>query len=142
MVFDYAFIAKKIGDLSGYLDELRLLLNYSDDEIIADSGKQHIAERLFQLIVDTVLDINQHYIRERNLPPTEDYQSTFRTMAEHGLLKKEFAEKIAPVVGLRNTVVHRYEHLDKRKFIELLRKNIDDFDIYQREILSMLPDIK
>jgi uncharacterized protein YutE (UPF0331/DUF86 family) len=59
-------------------------------------------------------------------------------MGEHGLLPKEFAEKLAPVVGLRNIVVHRYEHLDKQTFIELLRKNIDDFVHYQYTILSEL----
>ncbi len=140
MVFDQAFIAKKLGDLSGYEDELKTLLAYSDDEILQDSGKIHIAERLFQLIVDTMLDINQHYIRERNLPPTEDYQSTFRTLGEHDILPKEFAEKIAPVVGLRNAVVHRYEHLDKKTFISLLRKNFEDFLNYQKFVFKTLPE--
>lgn len=140
MVFDQVLVGKKIGDLSGYVDELKALLAVSDEEILRDPGKQHIAERLFQLIVDTMIDINQHYIREKKLPPSDDYQSTFRTMGEHGLLPKEFTEKLAPVVGLRNMVVHRYEHLDKQTFIQLLRKNLDDFVYYRDAILGTLPE--
>lgn len=140
MVFDQTFVAKKIGDLSGYIDELKVLLTSSDEEMAQDSGKQHIAERLFQLIVDTMIDTNQHYIREKNLPASEDYQSTFRTMGEYGILPKEFAEKLAPVVGLRNMIVHRYEKLDRQMFIRLLRKNIDDFAYYRDTILQTLSD--
>ncbi len=138
MVFSQVFVSKKISDLSGYINELKELLTLTDEEMMSDSGKLHIAERLLQLIVDTMLDINQHYIREKNLPPVEDYQSTFRTLGEHTILPKEFAEKLAPIVGLRNIIVHRYEHLDKKAFIELLRNNFEDFVKYQKLILQAL----
>lgn|SRR3989338_1213491 len=138
MMFNQVFVSKKISDLSGYIDELKELLTLTDGEVMSDSGKLHIAERLLQLIVDTMLDINQHYIREKNLPPVEDYQSTFRTLGEHAILPKEFAEKLAPIVGLRNIIVHRYEHLDKKAFIELLRNNFEDFVKYQKLILQTL----
>ena len=137
-MFNQVFVSKKISDLSGYIDELKELLTLTDGEVMSDSGKLHIAERLLQLIVDTMLDINQHYIREKNLPPVEDYQSTFRTLGEHAILPKEFAEKLAPIVGLRNIIVHRYEHLDKKAFIELLRNNFEDFVKYQKLILQTL----
>lgn len=61
-------------------------------------------------------------------------------MGEHGILPKEFTEKLAPVVGLRNMVVHRYEHLDMQTFIQLLRKNVRDFAQYKTAILKALPE--
>lgn len=134
MTFEQAFVTKKLYELQEYHHELEVLLRASDEEILADSGKIHIAERLLQLIVDTMIDVNQHFIKEQHLPVTEDYQSTFRVLAEHTILPHEFAEKLAPVVGLRNIVVHRYEQLDKKQFIQLLRKNSDDFLRYYHEI--------
>ena len=138
MTFERAFVAKKINELKGYIGELYDLLRVPDDEILHDSGKIHIAERLLQLIVDSMIDINQHYIREQRLPTVEDYQSTFRVLGAHGILPDDFAEKLAPVVGLRNIVVHRYEQLDKDLFIKLLRKNSDDFSRYCNEIVKKL----
>lgn len=138
MTFEQAFVAKKINELKGYNSELQDLLCASNDEILHDSGKIHIAERLLQLIVDTMIDVNQHYIKEQHLPLTEDYQSTFRVLGTHDILPNDFAEKIAPVVGLRNIVFHRYEQLDKAVFIELFRKNSDDFSRYCDEVIKKL----
>lgn len=136
MTFEQAFVVTKITELKGYLQELRDLLKASNQEILADSGKVHIAERLLQLIVDTMIDVNQQYIKERHLPVTEDYQSTFRILGSSSILPVDFAEKLAPVVGLRNIVIHRYDQLDKERFIQLLRKNISDFDHYCSEIIK------
>ena len=42
----------------------------------------------------------------------------------------EFAEKIAPVVGLRNRIVHRYEKVDNKRFIRDFKNNKGDFEKY------------
>ena len=138
MTFEIAFVTKKLEELNGYIGELTDFLKYSDEEIMQDSGKIHVAERLLQLIVDTMIDINQHFIRDLHVPLSEDFQSTFITLGDHAVLSQDFALKLAPVVGLRNRVVHRYEGLDKRRFIELLRKNVEDFKTYIRSITKKI----
>ncbi|MBI2644842.1 DUF86 domain-containing protein [Candidatus Uhrbacteria bacterium] len=130
MGFEKAFVTKKLTEIDKYLKELEDLLACSDKQIKSDSGKLHIAERLLQLIVDTIIDINTYFIRELNLPISEDYQSTFFTLAERGILPKNFAEKMAPIVGLRNRIVHRYESVDTHLFLSLLRSNVKDFTKY------------
>ena len=62
----------------------------------------HALERLVQLIVDEMVDINTHIIAESDFQVPSDYQSTFITLAENKILPAEFAEKIAPSIGLRN----------------------------------------
>ena len=51
-------------------------------------------------------------------------------MGEAGILDPIFAVKIAPVVGLRNRIVHRYDTLNRNDFIEILKKELADFDTY------------
>jgi len=138
MTFEKAFVLKKIEEIIGYLNETEDLLKFSDKEILSDSGKTHIAERLLQLIVDEMIDINQHFIKELNLKVSEDFQGTFYILGENKILPIDFAQKIAPVVGLRNRVVHRYETLDIRLFISIFRKNLDDFKIYIKIINDYL----
>ncbi|MEK7162875.1 MAG: HepT-like ribonuclease domain-containing protein [Patescibacteria group bacterium] len=130
MTFNKNFVIQKIDEFIGYLKELDELLIFSDQEIFTDSGKLHIAERLLQLIVDTMLDINQHFIKEQNLKIPDDFQSTFYILGENNIFPADFAIKIAPVVGLRNRIVHRYDSINKQLFIETLRKNASDFKIY------------
>ena len=62
MTFQKNFIVNKLILVDGYLKEVDELFCFSDKEILADSGKLHIAERLLQLIVDTAIDINEHFI--------------------------------------------------------------------------------
>lgn len=140
MTFSKAFITEKLTEIEKYQVELEELLDFSDEEILNDSGKTHIAERLLQLIVDTILDINQHLIKELGLEPAEDFQSTFYILGKHNIMSDDFAVKIAPVVGLRNRVVHRYDTLNKDLFIKTLRENYKDFDLYSKLIQKRLEE--
>lgn len=141
MTFEKAFILQKLEEISGYLKEVKDLFKFSNKEVLADSGKLHIAERLLQLIVDIMIDINQHFIKELNLKISEDFQSTFYILGENKILPMDFAQKIAPVVGLRNRIVHRYDTLDKHLFIATFRKNQPDFKTYLKLINDYLKTI-
>ncbi len=130
-MFNKELIEKKMGQIIEYLEEFDpIVKDMSEEEIRKDYFKYHTAERLVQLIVDTMIDINIHFIKEKNLIIPDDLQSTFRTLAENKILPLDFADKIAPVVGLRNRVVHRYDSLNKKFFIEELKKNYGDFRKY------------
>ena len=138
MTFQKAFALQKLEEATGYLKEIEDLFKFSDKEILTDFGKLHIAERLLQLMVDVIIDINQHFIRELKLKISEDFQGTFYILGENDILPKDFAQKIASVVGLRNRVVHRYESVDKELFIKSFRKNYSDFKAYIKLIHKYL----
>lgn len=142
MTFEEKFVISKLNKLKGYISELRDLVKLKDKEILEDPYKFHTAERLLQLIVDTMLDINQHFIRELNLKIGEDFQSTFYTLGENNILPNKFAQELAPVVGLRNLIVHRYEELNQDLFITNLKKNFSDFKNYIEFIKKYLKKIK
>lgn len=138
MSFNKIFIFEKIKFISEYVEELKELLQFSNKEILENSGRLHIAERLIQLIVDTMLDVNQHFIKELNLKEMEDFQSTFTILGDNKILSKNFANKIAPVVGVRNRLVHRYEKIDRRLFVKNVRNNYADFEKYMKLIKNYL----
>jgi uncharacterized protein YutE (UPF0331/DUF86 family) len=143
MTFSSAFIYQKLEALNEHTAELKRLLEETpDSEFFTDSGKLHIAERLTQLIVDGMIDINQHFIRELELEIPEDLRGTFGIMGAHGVLPAEFAEKIAPVAGVRNILVHQYEKLDKALFVKNLRAHFADFETYQRHVVAYMKRIE
>lgn len=142
MVFRKSFVLHKIEEIFRNLDEAKSLFKFSDKEILRDSLKYHTAERLLQLVVDLMLDINYHFIKELNLEISEDLQGTFYILGETKILPQKFAHKIAPVVGLRNRIVHRYDALNKELFIKTFRKNYSDFEKYIKLIARYLETIK
>lgn len=133
------FITDKITIADEYLTKAREIFDTMTDEKITGSELHlHTLERYLQLIVDAVLDINNHLIKELDLELAKDLKGTFQILADNNILQKEFVQKISGVVGLRNQIVHQYEKIDSQKFISDFRKHNDDFDEYFRQIISYL----
>ena len=59
-------------------------------------------------------------------------------LGDFKVLDPVFANKIAPIVGARNMIVHRYEKLDKDMFLNNLKNNFQDFKTYLIAIDSFL----
>ena len=136
---DKELLQKKIAEIDGYIEELKPIAEvFSIEDILKDNFKFHTAERLFQLIVDTCVDINTHIIKSANINSPDDLQSTFITLADIKILDKDFAEKIAPTVGLKNRLVHRYDTLSRKLFLESLKVEYFDFKKYLKQINNFL----
>ena len=138
-MLDKQLLEKKMVMLSEYIGELEPLVVGAQIKNIKDNHTRLFAiERCFQLAVDQMIDINTHIIREKNLGSVDDLQSTFKMLGDFNILPGEFASKIAPIVGARNMLVHRYEKLDKDMFLRNLQINFDDFKKYLIQINNFL----
>lgn len=131
-------IKTKMRSIQEYLLEIEPILSLTKEQIVSVVEKLRTLERVFQLIVDAMLDINIHIIRELELNSPDDLKSTFIILAEGKILPFDFAQKISPVVGLRNILVHGYEKIDRKLFIDSFQKNKQDFDEYLLLINSFL----
>ncbi len=138
MTIRKSFIVKKIEQTKKYLAEAQVFFQHTDSEILHSPERLHVAERLLQLMVDTVIDINKHIIKEQHLETPDDLQGTFEILSDNNILEKEFAQKIGKVVGLRNRIVHQYETVDNKQFIKEFRENRIDFDEYFKQIITYL----
>lgn len=138
MKIDRAFVEAKLSYVQRYYQELLEVLKRPDEDILSDFIVLRAVERLVQLIVDEMVDLNKYLIRTLFLKLPEDTQSTFYVLEEGGILDREFARKIAPVVGLRNRLVHRYEKVDSSIMLSHLRKNHQDFKRYINELLRYI----
>ena len=133
-MIDRELVKNKLADLESYHKELAPLLTDKTEAIINDNLKLRSTERLFQLIVDTTIDINTHLIVESDAMVPDDYQSTFIALAENKFLPVDFAAQIAPSVGLRNLIVHKYGRVDLKKMVEDIKKNISQYLQYMKYI--------
>lgn len=138
MTLDQSFVINKLGLVDQYRGQLKEFLEASDSEILSSTERRLAIERAFQLLVDAMVDINQHLIRgfENEIP--DDLQSTFYPLGEKGILPEDFARKLAPVVGARNRLVHQYEDFDEELFLRNLRTNFSNFEEYQEHIKKYL----
>lgn len=141
-MIDQELARNKMSDIEGYLKELEPLLQEDSRVIIENNLKLRTVERLFQLIVDTTIDINTHLIAESGFPIPDDYQNTFMVLAKHNVIPVDFALIIAPSVGLRNLVVHKYGRADIKKMIDDIKEGIDQYRAYLTYIAEFLKSIR
>jgi len=135
-MIDKVFVESKLSYIQTYSTELGDVLAYSDQEIKQDFLKLRALERILQLIVDEIVDINSHIIRHGHFQAPDDFQGSFMVLAQKKIFPEEFARKIAPVIGLRNRLVHRYEKIDLDILLETTRKNKEDFKEYVRYVFE------
>lgn len=140
-MIDREFIEKKIDRIETYSQEIKDIFEFSLEEIREDFLKYRATERVLQLIVDEMIDINNHLIRRLNLKIPDDFQGTFLVLAENKIFPEEFAKRLAPIVGLRNRLVHRYEEVDLNLFLKTVQKERGDFEQYIKLIQRYLEKI-
>lgn len=133
-MLDKIFIQKKMDMLSESIDQMEKLLVANIEEFKKNDTTLAALERYFQKTVDTMIDINTHVIKEGDFGTVDDLQSTFKMLGDFGVLEKHFANKISPIVGVRNMLVHRYEKLDRDIFLNNLKRNFSDFKTYLVQI--------
>jgi uncharacterized protein YutE (UPF0331/DUF86 family) len=141
-MIDKVFIELKLSYIQAYSKELGDVLTYPDQEIKEDFMKLRSLERLLQLIVDEIVDINSHIIRHGHFQAPDDFQGSFMVLAEKKIFPEEFAKKLAPVIGLRNRLVHRYEKIDLDILLDATRKNGEDFREYMRYIFEFMKKLR
>lgn len=137
-MIDRQLVKNKLSDIKKYYEKLEVILRDEARIIIEDDLKRYTTERLFQLIVDTAVDINTHIISESDTQVPEDYQSTFITLGENKILPMDFATKIAPSVGLRNLIIHKYGKVDLKRMIDDIKDEISDYLEYVKFVNNFL----
>lgn len=137
-MLDKIFIQKKMDMLSESIDQMEKLLVTETENLKKEKVTLAALERFFQKTIDTMIDINTHVIKEGDFGTIDDLQSTFKMLGDFDVLEKNFANKIAPIVGVRNMLIHRYEKLDKDIFLKNLKRNFSDFKTYLVQISDYL----
>ena len=122
-----------IDKLKRLEENLRILSKikegYSIDDIIADKVDEWgLRYGLFESI-QIVIDIACSVVAEKNLGVPKNYSECITILISNKYLDEELGEKIIPMVGLRNLLVHEYGVIDIRKLYEYLNhiQDLKDF---------------
>lgn len=125
-------IISKLSRIIEYLKELEPILKLESGYLLTKNNYRDLRtlERDFQMIVDAMIEINSHFISKLKLEVPEDYANTFFVLGRNNILPMEFSAKLSKVVGLRNKIVHKYDIIDMKKFIDDLKAGSDQFSDY------------
>lgn len=123
-------IRRKLVHLTEFTKELKPLADYSYEQYVGNYFIKRTGERLIQLIIENMVDINSIIISQKNLPPPKDYYSSFELLGSTPVLPPDFAGKLAPCTGMRNRLVHEYDQIDDQIVFDSITKLLSMVDQY------------
>jgi uncharacterized protein YutE (UPF0331/DUF86 family) len=109
---DKDVVFRKLAKLVEYLRELEGKKDLTFEEYMENKDIMRATERLLQLVVEVMTDINAMLITGVDAPPPRDYYTSFTRLGELGIIEEDMAQNLAPCSGLRNRLVHEYEHIN------------------------------
>jgi uncharacterized protein YutE (UPF0331/DUF86 family) len=136
-LLDRERLLAKMDVLDGYLKELREILP-SSFEGYKKIEKRRACERLLQVSIECVIDICGLVVigLRLGLPAEED--DLFEKLEQAGIISSSRKESLKKMKGFRNILVHEYGHVDDMIVYEVLQNNLNDFEIFKREILQAI----
>ncbi|MBD3343138.1 MAG: DUF86 domain-containing protein [Candidatus Lokiarchaeota archaeon] len=134
MLSDEQIILRRLEKLDQYVQLLKKLVSNHVGKFVADPFVHGNAERYLQLAIQTCLDIGNYILANRKIKAPDNYRDIFIFLGENDIISMELAQKMAPLAGLRNILVHDYLDIDLEKIHALLESNLSDFSRFAQEI--------
>ena len=137
--FDGAVVRRHLLALDQALETLRMHQRRPLEALRADREERWIVERGLELCAQNVLDIATHIAASagRDVP---DYASSIDQLAALGVLPAEFAQRLRPLAGFRNVIVHGYLDIDLEIVHRLLNERLDDLAEFAGRVNRYLED--
>lgn len=117
-------VRRKMGKASAWLDDAEGILNRSPEELLSDVQGRDLATFYLFLAIQECIDLAAHWIADAGWEPADDATSTFDTLADHGAIDRDLAEKMRGAVGLRNRIAHGYALIDHARLQSEFREGV------------------
>lgn len=127
-----------LTNLKENVEKLVRLTALSREDFLADFTKVESAKHLFQVAVECCLDVSNHIIASERFRSPKNYAESFEILTEQGIFPSTFLPTLRRMVQFRNRLVHLYWEIHAEIIYEILQKNLGDFDIFVKHILSYM----
>ena len=135
---DEALVLRKLASLDDYRKQISEFSSITVDSYRSDWKVQRIIERTLQMMIELCADVAGHLISDAALRTPETYADTFRVLGENGILTTEQTAVMEKMAKFRNIVVHQYEAVDSEIVVLILRKHLDDFQLFSDAVARHL----
>lgn len=99
--------------------------------------KDGIYKRL-EFIIENVIDVCNILNSDLSLGVPSDEDSIIKNLENKKIISKKLSDKIRDMKGFRNILVHRYGNINDEQAFETIKENLNDFEMFKKEILKFL----
>jgi len=138
--FDLIRIKDKLNQSKEYLPIINKILEIEFSEFENNLEQKLIAERVFEIISQIILDVCTHIVAKQKLNTPLNYADCINKLVDEGILHQKHQHKFQNLIRMRNLIVHQYVKIDHEILFNVLRTLNDDYIIFQKSILNWIQD--
>jgi len=117
----------------------RIVEEYQDDETsIINITKQDSIVLNLQRACELSIDIANYIISRNGLEVPKTTRESFAILERHEIIDGTLSDNLQKMVGFRNIAVHNYKKLSLEILSEIIRNNLNDFEIYSEKIIEFM----
>ncbi len=94
--------------------------------LAADPVLKAAVERWLQVAVEACIDVAQHVVSREGWTPPTTARATFLSLATHGVIALDLAQRLGSAAALRNLLVHDYADVDVIRLAAIVRDDLGD----------------
>ena len=137
-MIDKNIIAARISEIKEGTKLLQPLTIISSEEFAKNPDYFLKAERLLEIIVQSIIDIGTHIIAAKSFKKAEDYHQVVDILVKEGVFQENLSDRLHELIGLRNLLAHEYLEIDRDRFHQDIKTGFSDFEIICKSIINYL----
>lgn len=129
-------IESKLRFLREYLVDLKPYESIALADYKTDKKDQRFVERTLHLACESCLDIAAHIVSRKGFREPRDNKDLFSILFENRVITQSTCDAMVKMAKFRNVVVHDYARIDPEIVVGILRKHLDDFKRFAKEVIA------
>ena len=131
-------VESKLRFLKEYLVDLQEYESISMEKYRTHKKDQRFVERTLHLACECCLDISAHIVSRKGFREPRDNKDLFSILFENRIIAENVCGAMVKMAKFRNIVVHDYARIDPEIVVGILRKLLDDFKRFAKEIIGFI----
>lgn len=135
---DRGVVQARLRLIEELLDDLERAGELTAEMLQRDRMLRHAIERILSQIVELAVSVNGHVSATVLEAAPKDYRSSFRLVADAGLIEHHLADRLQPSAGLRNVLAHEYVDIDLEMVVLATTSAKSEYRAYLRSASAWL----
>lgn len=135
-------IKEHLKRLNKYYLRLSDARKLEKESFLQEDLYQASSERYLQMAIESCLNIGNRLISlyqfKKPVDTPETYADIFIGMKQIGVIDDAFCQRLVKMAKFRNRLVHLYWKIDTETLYGFIRKDLDDFKLFEQKVVEYL----
>lgn len=127
---DKALLADKIAAIRDATARIRSVLPATASGFVHDRTTREVVVLNVFVAIQTAIDLATHWLADAGWDVPATYGDLFTALADHEVLDRQLAGRLAAASGLRNLIAHQYGVIDAARIYEIATTDLGDLDAF------------